>query len=130
MKTSSLLSKVILFLAITISFISLGMSNVKAAEDSIQIAINPLPNTPHGAPRAPVFNPFYAQIIDNTLWIECVSSYGLVTIELTSTAGDNEAVEFDTDEDWITLPLSGESGHYLFTLTPESGVSFMGEFML
>ena len=57
-----------------------------------------------------------------------MSSYGVVSVTLVSTAGDYYATYFDTEDGLILIPISGITGHYTLTLVTEGGLVFEGEF--
>ena len=130
MRRQSFLFKVAAFLILAGFMGTSGTTDVSAGNDSAQIIIIPRSDEISGAPRTPVYNPFFAQVEDYTIWLGCSSSYGSVDVELVSTAGDYSLTVFDTDDGLIMIPISGDSGHYTLTLTSESGMTFVGEFDL
>ncbi len=130
MKTKAIISKLVTFCVMVGLLVPVGFLELSAYTSPGTIPIIPRPNAPVGAPRTPVYNPFFAQVEDNTIWLGCSSSYGSVDVELVSTAGDYSLTVFDTDDGLIMIPISGDSGHYTLTLTSESGMTFVGEFDL
>ena len=118
-------------LVASISFImvffnaAIGLSlNVRDGEI---IEIDPV-GDPEGAPRGPIFNPFSAYLKNNQLVLESVTSYGLVDVELVSTAGDYYTTVFDTGDGSILIPVSGLAGEYTLQLIDASRMHFVGEF--
>lgn len=99
-------------------------------EDGPRIVVSQTPAVPPGSPRMPAYNPFYAEIINGNVLLGCVSSYGVVDVNLTSTAGDDYSTEFDTSTATIIIPTSGNSGDYTLLITTPSGLEFIGEFSL
>lgn len=95
------------------------------------IILYPIPDAP-GAPRTPVFNPFFAELIDGftSVLLRANDNVGTVCILITSTAGDNYSTYFDSSDGTILLPISGNTGHYTMTITVSGGTQFVGEFTL
>lgn len=54
----------------------------------------------------------------------------MVTVSLTSTAGDNYSTTFDTEDGAILLPISGNTGSYTLQITTSSGTRYVGEFSI
>lgn len=88
------------------------------------------PNNPEEEPRSPVFNPFSAYLQNNQVILNCSTSYGLVSVSLVSTAGDNYSTVFDTGDGFIFIPISGNMGDYTLVLLDSLGTSYVGEFSL
>ena len=130
MKQQPFFSKVVKVILTIVLLFYTGLVDSKACADPGNIAIIPYSTGPVGAPRTPVFNPFFAWKEDNTIWLGCSTSYGDVDVELVSTAGDYYQTVFDTDDDMILIPISGENGYYTLTLFTEFGIPFIGEFYL
>ena len=99
-------------------------------EDGPRIVISQIPAVPPGSPHMPAYNPFYAELINGNVLLGCVSSYGVVDVNLTSTAGDDYSTEFDTSTATIIIPTSGHYGDYTLLITTPSGLEFIGEFSL
>lgn len=83
-----------------------------------------------GIPHIPVYNPFYAERVSTNVILGCYSSFGIVDVSLTSTAGDDYSTVFDTADGTIIIPISGNSGDYTLLITTDSGLEFIGEFCL
>ena len=98
------------------------------AQDAIPIIIENESNQPEEEPRGPVFNPFSAYRLNNQVVLECSVPYGIVSVSLTSTAGDNYSTVFDTEDGFIVIPISGLSGDYTLSLVDATGQRFVGEF--
>ncbi len=92
------------------------------------IIIQQYPPNPGGNPRGPVFNPFTAYRMNNTVVLESDTSYGLVSITLVSTVGDYITTVFDTADGSILIPISGNAGNYTLLLTDSTGAQFIGTF--
>lgn len=117
----------IVMMALSSFCASAPKSNASNCEGTVLIIRQSSPQNPN-TPRTPVVNPFFASIEDTYVLLGSTSPYGVVSVTLVSTAGDNYTTDFDT-EDWtINIPVSGNSGHYTLTLVAESGAVFVGEF--
>ena len=92
------------------------------------IIIIPEENELENGPRSPVYNPFTAFLLNNEVVLNCITSYGSVSVALTSTAGDNYSTVFDTEDGFIIIPISGLSGDYTLSLVDATGQRFVGEF--
>ena len=81
-----------------------------------------------GAPRTLV--PFSAEYNDllNCVVLSCSDECGDVSITLVSTAGDWYQTVFDTEDGYIIIPASGDSGHYTLTIVSSDGATYVGEF--
>ena len=88
------------------------------------------PITPPGAPRSPEYNPFFAELVWNSVLLGSMNSCGSVSVEIASTAGDNYSVYFDTTTGMILLPISGNPGDYTIRITTPMGVHYIGEFTI
>lgn len=95
------------------------------------IIIVPRPDTP-GAPRTPVVNPFIAELMDGStsVLLGATDAIGTVSVQITSTAGDNYSTYFDTSDGSILLPISGITGYYTLTIVTPDGTRFVGEFTI
>lgn len=89
------------------------------------------PDTP-GAPRTPVVNPFIAELMDSStsVLLGATDSIGIVSVQITSTAGDDYSTYFDTSDGAILLPISGITGYYTLTIITPDGTRFVGEFTI
>lgn len=105
---------------------TIGYSN--NPQEGTVIVIIPDEYYPEGTPRGPVFNPFTACRLNNTVVLESNTSYGLVNVTLVSTAGDSYTTVFDTADTSILIPISGNTGYYSLQLTDPSGAHFVGAF--
>lgn len=99
-------------------------------QEIIPVVIGPDPSNPNGDPRGPVFNPFTAYLQNNQVVLNCSISFGLVSVSLVSTAGDNYSTVFDTGDGFIFIPISGNMGDYTLVLLDSLGTSYVGEFSL
>lgn len=95
------------------------------------IFIVPRPDTP-GAPRTPVVNPFIAELMDgnNSVLLGSKDNVGIVSVQITSMAGDNYSTYFNTSVGAILLPISGNAGYYILTIITPDGTHFVGEFTI
>lgn len=82
------------------------------------------------APRSLSYNPFYAEYHSSNVYLSSTSSIGTVSVEVTSTAGDNYVTFFDTSEGEIILPVSGDPGYYLLRITVSADEHYIGRFEL
>lgn len=81
-------------------------------------------------PRTLGICPFYAEYYSGNVYLSSTSSIGTVSVEVTSTAGDNYVTFFDTSEGEIILPVSGEPGYYLLRITVSADEHYIGRFEL
>jgi len=93
------------------------------------IIIVPKPD-PADAPRTPVFNPFFAELMNGYVLLGSSNPYGTASVNVTSTAGDNYSTFFDTSDGAILLPISGNIGSYTLTISTPDGTHFVGEFTI
>ncbi|MBR4227956.1 MAG: hypothetical protein IKR72_02520 [Bacteroidales bacterium] len=98
--------------------------------DGKDIWIVQKPTVPPGAPHMPAYNPFYAELVSTNVILGSYSSYGIVDVSLTSTAGDDYSTVFDTADGTIIIPISGNTGDYTLLITTASGLEFIGEFSI
>ena len=99
-----------------------------SSDNEVLIIIHQQPSTPDGEPRGPVFNPFSAYQLNNQVTLESSVPFGLVSVCLSSTAGDYYTTVFDTEDGFIFIPISGLAGNYTLLLTTQSGTQYYGEF--
>lgn len=75
---------------------------------------------------------FFAEY--NDIWssvvLSCVDECGDASVTLVSTAGDWYQTVFDTEDGYIIIPVSGDSGHYTLTIVTSDGATYVGEFDL
>ncbi len=98
--------------------------------DPIPVILEPIPPIPTNPPRGPVVNPFSAELIGQTVVLECSAYCGDVSIQLFSTAGDSYMTVFHTENGSIDIPISGSPAYYQLILVNSSGQTYMGEFYL
>lgn len=103
---------------------------IASVEDHQTILIHQDTTDEQGAPRMPVFNPFFAELLSGYVLLGSTSPYGTVDVDITSTAGDSYSTSFDTLDGAIVLPVSGDSGFYSLRITTAAGVQFVGEFTI
>lgn len=118
------------FLIVVCAFLSTVYVSAKEEKTTDGIFIGVKETIPPGAPHMPAYNPFYAEMINGNVLLGCVSSYGVVDVNLTSTAGDDYSTVFDTSTATIIIPTSGNTGDYTLLITTSSGLEFIGEFSL
>lgn len=82
------------------------------------------------APRTPVSNPFFAELLNGYVILGASAPCGTVSVSLTSTAGDSYSTSFDTTDGAILLPVSGDAGFYTIRITTSAGVQYVGEFTI
>lgn len=102
-----------------------------ASQREESIIISQIPTTPDD-PRSPASNPFIAELMEgiNSVLLGATEIIGIVSVQITSTAGDNYSTYFDTSYGAILLPISGNSGHYTLTIITPSGIHYVGEFTI
>ena len=116
------------------SLIALGVISMQEQMSASQqngetIIIVQCPPTSEG-PRTQVPNPFVAVLMNGgtNVCLSATSPCGTVSGSITSTAGDNYTTYFDTSDGSILLPISGNTGYYLLSITMADGIQFKGEF--
>jgi hypothetical protein len=114
----------LMVLTSTTKLLSMGVKDGEAIE------VNPVNTEVSGIPRGPVFNPFTAYRLNNTVVLESDTSYGVVNVVLVSTAGDYYTTVFDTEDGSILIPISGNSGDYSLLITDLSDAQFIGTFAI
>lgn len=114
-----------------LSLISIQEIMLAASFRGDTIFISQIPTTSDG-PRTPVSIPFFAELIDgaNTVLLSATDSIGTVSVQITSTAGDNYSTYFNTASGAILLPISGNTGYYTLTITTLDGIHYVGEFTI
>lgn len=103
------------------------LETLSRGDEPIIIRPRPITSTGHGS-RTPVYNPFFAYEDGTCVTLGSMSSYGVVSVTLVSTAGDCYQTFFDTEDLQLVIPISGSTGHYTLTLVTEGGLVFEGEF--
>lgn len=95
------------------------------------IIISQIPTTPE-EPRTPANIPFIAELMDgsDSVLLGATDTIGTVSVQITSTVGDNYSTYFDTSFGAILLPISGNTGHYTLTITTPDGIHYVGEFTI
>ncbi|MBQ6954111.1 MAG: DUF3244 domain-containing protein [Bacteroidales bacterium] len=114
--------------AFLLAFPSAKAGLLNNPQEKLIIVIEPGDDTPPDDPRGPVFNPFTAYRMNNTVVLESDTSYGQVSITLVSTVGDYITTVFDTADSSILIPISGNAGNYTLLLTDSTGAQFIGTF--
>ena len=130
MKTSQTFGLSLLMVAIIVVPFSGKASAKEGSSENTPIIIRQDPTNVNGAPRMPVFNPFFAELLSGYVLLGSTSPYGTVDVDITSTAGDSYSTSFDTLDGAIVLPVSGDSGFYSLRITTAAGVQFVGEFTI
>lgn len=127
MKAKALLCALIYLMTTTSIFGACVFSSTKMGDNS-PIIIEQYGQQSPDIPRGPVFNPFTAYRMNNTVVLESDTSYGQVSITLVSTVGDYITTVFDTADSSILIPISGNAGNYTLLLTDSTGAQFIGTF--
>ena len=75
---------------------------------------------------------FIAELMDgsNYVILGSTDNIGTVTVQITSTIGDNYTTFFDTSDGTIFLPISGNTGYYTLTIITSDGTHYVGEFTI
>ena len=81
-------------------------------------------------PRSLVDNPFFAELSTFGVVLGSSESIGTVSVRITSTAGDDYSTYFNTSIGMILLPISGDAGDYIISITTPDGIHYIGEFSL
>lgn len=118
------IAALLMALTSTTNLLSMGVKDGEAIE------VNPVFPEVSGIPRGPIFNPFTAYRLNNTVVLESDTSYGLVNVTLVSTAGDYYTTIFDTEDGSVLIPISGNSGSYSLMIADSSGAQFIGTFAI
>lgn len=92
------------------------------------ITIRQRPGESSDAPRSSSYCPFVAEQEDAYVLLNCLNTLGFIDVILYSTAGDYYSTVFDSMDGYILIPISGEEGHYILTITTSGGQIFEGEF--
>ena len=98
--------------AFLLAFPSAKAGLLNNPQEKLIIVIEPGDDTPPDDPRGPVFNPFTAYRMNNTVVLESDTSYGLVSITLVSTVGDYITTVFDTADGSILIPMPETTPFY------------------
>lgn len=123
--------RILLSLLIPVGLIlSQGSTMTIPSKDEITISIRKQPVSFPGAPQAPAYNPFYAELGSGNVLLGSYSNIGIVDVNITSTAGDDYSTVFDTSNGTIYIPISGLTGDYTLLITTLSGVEYIGEFSI
>lgn len=87
---------------------------------------------PEEDPRSSIVNPFHAELLEetNSVLLGVTNTIGTVSVQITSTAGDNFSTYFDTSDGSILLPISGYTGYYTLTISLADGTLYVGEFTI
>lgn len=110
--------------------VSFGKAMTIHDDEGTRILIRQIPPVSSNAPRLPIYNPFFAELVNGIVLLGSYSYYGVVDVTLTSTAGDDYSTVFDTADGTIVIPISGSPGEYTLLITTASGLEFIGEFVL
>ncbi len=110
------------------SFPCFGGTTSKEAEDNTPIIIRQDSTELPGAPRSN--NPFFAELSNGYVILGASTSSGTVLVRITSTAGDDYSTYFNTSAGMILLPISGDPGDYLLSITTPDGIHYIGEFTI
>lgn len=103
-------------------------STSKKVEDNTPIIIYQDSLELTDAPRSN--NPFFAELSDGYVLLGASTTCGTVSVRITSTAGDDFNTYFDTSSGVIILPVSGNTGSYLLSITTSDGAHYIGEFTI
>lgn len=112
------------------SFFSKGASVFVQKNDGPVIVLEQDPTDYGTEPRTIATNPFYAEYAARKVYLSASESIGVVTVEITSTTGDNYVTFFDTSDGDILLPVSGDSGYYVIRITVSATEHYIGRFEL
>ncbi len=107
--------------------------SLKGAEDPILIPVIRLPETPgQDLDRGPAQQLFLAEYNDllNDVILMCTEDCGEVSVTLCSSAGDWFQTVFDTEDGTLIIPVSGDEGHYVLSITTPDGTYYIGEFTI
>lgn len=113
-------------------FAALTVLPLGGAEDPVLIPVIKLPETPDqnlGRGQVQLFVAEYDDLL-NYVILCCTESCGNADVTLSSTAGDWYQTVFDTGDGILYIPVSGESGHYMLSITTSDGAHFFGEFTI
>ena len=103
------------------------------ATDPALIPVVRLPENPdQNLNRGQAQQLFYAEYYEslNCVILVCTEFCGDVSVSLSSTAGDWYQTVFDTEDGTLLIPISGDAGHYVLSITTSDGIHFAGEFTL
>lgn len=117
---------------VTFGIISKSEQLFASSSEGRTIILVPKPTTPQETPRSPEESPFIAELMDgsNSVLLGATDTIGIVSVQITSTAGDNYSTYFDTSDGAILLPISGNAGYYTLTIITPDGTHYVGEFTI
>lgn len=99
--------------------------------EGVRIVIRTKDSSHSTAPRAPIFNPFYAELTDFGVALYANCDWGYATVTISSDQGDYFQTPFNMSDGVIILPTNGSNGdRYAITIFVESGMEFEGFFIL
>ena len=132
MKTKTILGLGILLMSATSYSPLTAEETTLLTEGNDPIIIRQDPVELPEAPRMPVHIPFIAELMDgsNSVLLGATDTIGIVSVQITSTSGDNYSTYFDTSDGAILLPISGNAGYYTLTIITPDGTHFVGEFSI
>lgn len=132
MKTKTILGLGILLMSATSYSPLTAEETTLLTEGNDPIIIRQDPVELPEAPRMPVHIPFIAELMDgsNSVLLGATDTIGIVSVQITSTSGDNYSTYFDTSDGAILLPISGNAGYYTLTIIATDGTHFVGEFTI
>lgn len=118
----------LLLLTLSTSLFFCSANSMPVNDNGAEIVITQKGLEPQPTPRTPANIPFTAVLYDTYVLLGSLGDHGEVSVELTSTAGDNYSTSFDTADGAILIPVSGNAGYYVLTIITQSGQEFVGEF--
>ena len=101
-----------------------------SGQEVIPVVITPKPPVPGGNPRSPETSPYSAYHTTDYVYLSSDIDCGCVDVELYSTAGDSYSTVFSLSDENIIIPISGDSGEYVLTITDQLGQVFIGVFTI
>ena len=128
MKTFRTLSLSIALMMASLLSLNAGVSSNVSSTEGTPIIIYQKPDDSVGPPRT--VNPFFAELSNFGVVLGSSESIGTVSVSITSTAGDDYSTYFNTSIGMILLPISGDAGDYLISITTPDGIHYIGEFSL
>lgn len=104
----------------------------KTNGDEVNIPIYQQDGPSSGRPRTPINNPFFAVLLRESGYVllGVTTPCGIVSVQITSTVGDDYSTNFNTVIDSILLPISENPGYYTLLITTGDGIQFIGEFTI
>lgn len=128
MKNIRTIGMSIAFIMASLLSLNAGVSSSVSSKEGTPIIIYQKPDDSVAPPRSD--NPFFAELSDYGVLLGSSDSIGTVSVRITSTAGDDYSTYFNTSTGMILLPISGDTGDYLISITTPDGIHFIGEFSL